>query len=55
MSTLKATPLSDNYIYFESIEYPGCHLGFTPDGKSRKPKEVGPAEADAQFFVRVEV
>ena len=51
----KAIALSDNYVYFESIENPGSLLAFDASGEPRNPKEVGPGEDSAQFFVRVEV
>ena len=45
--------MPDNYIYLESMNQPGTYLGFDVRGNPRKPRELGPTEVDAQFFVRI--
>ena len=35
------------------MNQPGTYLGFDVRGNPRKPRELGPTEVDAQFFVRI--
>ena len=52
---LRVHAYPDNYVYFESVENPGCYVGFTSRGMPRRPKEVAASEEDVKFFVRTEV
>ena len=52
---LRVHVLPDNYVYFESMEYPGQYVTMTSTGSVGNPVHAGPNDKNTQFFVRLEV
>jgi len=45
----------NNLVCFEAVGAPGQYLGMSKSGAACKPRKVTPDQAEAQFFVRVQV